>query len=123
VLQGIDAYVRDAERTGWLLDEAGRPELIVVVDSAPYETVHELLAATDAHVVLVAERRAAVARPGGAARRSYVPRDEAGLTVVPLGRAGRRWFQLGAGRPEPMSAERAAAAVLRACGAALVPAS
>jgi hypothetical protein len=116
-LRAIAADVADPERASWLLDEAGNPPLIVVVDSAPYGVAHGLLALTDAHVVLVAEQRAAAARPGAPARRSLLPRDQPGLTVVPLGRAGRRWFEL-AGRHEPMGAERAAALVLRACDAA-----
>jgi hypothetical protein len=116
-LRAIAADVSDRERASWLLDEAGRPPLVVVFDAAPYPVAHELLGLTSAHVVLVAEQRAAVARPGAPAARSIVPRDEPGLTVVRLGRAGRRWFEL-AGRHEPMGAERAAAVVLRACGAA-----
>ncbi|MGI8781450.1 MAG: hypothetical protein ACR2L8_15025 [Solirubrobacteraceae bacterium] len=114
VLRAIPADARDRERTAWLLEEAGHPELIVVVDSAPFAVVHELLAQTRAQVVLVAEQPA----PVGVTRRSYVPREEAGLTVVPLGRAGRRWFRLGSGRQETLSAERAAAVALRSCGVA-----
>jgi hypothetical protein len=117
VLQAIPADAGDGERAGWLLDEAGRPGLAIVVESAPYAVVHELIALTDAEIVLVAEQRAAAARPGAVARRSATPRDEPGLTVVPLGRAGRRWLALGPGRHEPMGAERAAALVLRSCGA------
>jgi hypothetical protein len=117
-LRAIAADVSDSERASWLLDEAGRPPLVVVFDEAPYAIVHELLALTRAHVVLVAEQRAAVARPRALHARSLVPRDEPGLTVVRLGRAGRRWFTLGSGRHEPMGPERAAAVVLRSCGAA-----
>ena len=116
-LRAIGADGADRERATWLLDEAGRPPLVVVFDQPPYAAVHELLAITRAHVVLVAEQRAAAARPGTLPRRSLVPRDEPGLTVVPLGRAGRRWFAAGARRQEPMGAERAAALVLRACAA------
>jgi hypothetical protein len=118
VLRAVAADVSDAERARWMLDEAGRPPLVIVVDQAPYATVHQLLALTSAEVVLVAERRAAAARPGTVPARWLIPRDGPGLTVVPLGRAGGRWFALGSRRPEPMGAERAAALVLRACGAA-----
>jgi hypothetical protein len=117
-LRAIAADVGDRERATWLLDEAGRPELVVVFDQAPYAAAHELLALTSAHVVLVAEQRAAAARPGALPARSLLPREEPGLTVVRLGRAGRRWFVPGPGRHEPMGPERAAALVLRACGAA-----
>ena len=117
VLRAIAADVGDRERATWLLDEAGHPPLVVIFDRPPYAAVHELLALTRAHVVLVAEQRAAAARPGALPARSLVPRDEPGLAVVRLGRAGRRWFALGPGRHEPMGAERAAAVVLRACGA------
>ena len=116
-LRAIAADARDRERAEWLLDEAGRPPLVIVLEPAPFAVAHELLALTDAHVVVVAEQRAAVARAGAARTRSLLPRDESGLTVVPLGRAGRRWFAL-SGRHDPMGAERAAAVVLRACGAA-----
>jgi len=116
VLRAVAADARDAESAQWLLDEAGWPPLIVVVESAPFAVAHELLALTGAHVVLVAEQRAAAARPSALPARSLLPRDEPGLTVVALGRAGRRWFEL-RGRHEPMGAERAAAIVLRSCGA------
>jgi hypothetical protein len=115
-LRAIAADAADGERATWLLDEAGQPPLVVIVESAPYAVTHELLALTGAHVVLVAEQRAAAARPGAPAPRAIVPRDQPGLTVVALGRSGRRWFQQ-TGRREPMGAERAAAAVLRACDA------
>jgi hypothetical protein len=118
VLQAIPADVADAARTRWLLDEAGNPSLVVVIDTPPYATAHELLAHTTAEIVLVAEQRAAIGHPGGVARRSYTPRDEPGLTVVPFGRAGRRWFHLGARRQEPLTAARAASIVLRSGGAA-----
>jgi hypothetical protein len=118
VLRAIAADVSDRERASWLLDEAGRPELVIVFDRAPYAAVHELLTLTRAHVVLVAEGQAAAARPGSPSSRRLIPRDEPGLTVVPLGRSGRRWFALGSGRHEPMGAERAAALVLRSCAAA-----
>ena len=114
VLRALPADASDPERIAWLLDEAGRPELIVVVDSAPFAVVHGLLEHTRAHVVLAAERPA----PVGVVRRSYLPREEDGLTVVPLGRAGRRWFRLGRARREMLSAEQAAAIVLRSCDAA-----
>jgi len=116
VLQAIPADVADRERATWLLDEAARPRQVIVVDAAPYETVHRLMGLTHAEIVLVAELRAAAAR--GAVGRSYVPREEPGLTVVTLGRAGRRWFGLGSGVRQTLSAERAAAVVLRSCGAA-----
>ena len=83
-----------------------------MLDDAPFGTLHELLPLTSAEVVLVAEQRAPSA---GAARRAVVPRDAEDFTVVPLGRAGRRWFTLGPGRRETLSAERAAALVVRAC--------
>ena len=118
VLRAIPADVADRERASWLLDEAGRPALVIVFDAAPYAIAHALVALTRAHVVLVAEQRAAAARPGALHARALVPRDEPGLTVVRLGRAGRRWFAPGARRHEPMGPERAAALVLRACGAA-----
>jgi hypothetical protein len=118
VLQAIPADVADAERANWLLDEAGRPPRVIVFETAPYTIVHDLLALTQAEIVLVAEQRAAAARPRAVTTRSIMPRDADGLTVVPLGRAGRRWFQLGHGRHEPMGAARAAALVLRSCGAA-----
>jgi hypothetical protein len=117
-LQAIAADVADRERATWLLDEAGRPPLVVVVESAPYAAAHRLLDLTRAEIVLVAEQRAAAARPGTVPARSLMPRGAEGLTVLPLGRAGRRWFQLGPGRPEPMGPERASAAVLRSCAAA-----
>jgi hypothetical protein len=117
VLRAIAADAADPERAAWLLDEAGRPPLVIVFDSAPHVLVHELLPLTRAHVVLVSEQRVAAARPGALPARSLLPRDEPGLSVVPLGRAGRRWFAPG-GRHEPMGAERAAALVLRSCGAA-----
>ena len=117
VLRAIAADARDEVRASWLLDEAGRPPLVIVFDEAPYATVHELLRLTQAHVVLVAEQRASAARPGAIAARSLVPREQPGLSVVRLGRAGRRWFELH-GRHEPMGPERAAAVVLRSCGAA-----
>jgi len=116
VLQATAADAADRERATWLLDEAGGPGLIVVFDGAPYPIVHELAGLTPADIVLVVEQRAAVA--GGRRARSVTPRDADGLTVVSLGRAGRRWFRLGAGRMETLSAERAAADVLRSCGAA-----
>jgi len=118
VLQAIAADAADRERMTWLLDEAGGPGLIVVFDDAPYPIVHVLVGLTPAEIVLVVEQRAAVARPGGLRARSYTPRDADGLTVVTLGRAGRRWFRPGAGRTETLGAERAAADVLRSCGAA-----
>jgi hypothetical protein len=114
-LQAIPADASGPDRIGWLLEEAGRPDLIVVIDTTPYATAHELLAHTHADVVLVAEQRAAMAGLS-AVPRSYVPWPIGrGLKVVALGRAGRRWFRLGARRAETLSAERAAAIVLRAC--------
>jgi len=116
VLQAIPADAADGERAAWLLDEAGDPPLVVVIDAAPYGLAHELMALTRAQVVLVAEHRVASARPGVRPARTYTPRDAAGLTVVPLGRAGHRWIELDGGRRQPMGAERAAALVLRSCG-------
>jgi hypothetical protein len=113
VLQAIPADASDGERIEWLLDEAGRPGLVVVLDAAPYATADEVLHRTQAGVVLVAEHRAAAP---GAAPPSYAPWPIGrGLKVVMLGRAGRRWFTLGSKRAETMGAERAAALVLRAC--------
>lgn len=112
VLQAIPADASGRERARWLLDEAGRPPLIVVLDDAPFATLHELLPLTAAEVVLVAEQRAPAAHAG---RRAAIPRDAEDFTVVPLGRAGRRWFTLGPGRRDTLSAERAAALVVRAC--------
>ena len=65
-------------------------------DDAPYGVVHALLAHTRAEILLVAEQRAALAQPGAVRIRSCTPRDGDGLTVVELGRAGRRWFRIGA---------------------------
>jgi len=116
-LRAIAADARDRERAEWLLDEGGRPPLVIVLESAPFPVAQQLLTLTDAHVVVVAEQRAPAARAGAPRSRSLLPRDESGLTVEPIGRAGRRWFAL-SGRPDAMGAERAAAVVLRACGAA-----
>ena len=117
VLQAVPADVAGAERIDWLLDEAGRPELIVLFDAAPYAVAHELLGHTRADILLVAEHRTAVA--GAVPERSYAPWPIGrGLRVVSLGRAGLRWFRLGARRTDTLSAERAAAVVLRSCGAA-----
>jgi hypothetical protein len=116
VLQAVPADAAGAERAGWLLEEAGDPGLVIVVESAPYATLHELIGRTGARIVLVAEHRAAAA--GAAPGRAWAPRDGEGLAVVALGRAGRRWFPLAGPRRDAMGAERAAALVLRACGAA-----
>ena len=119
VLQAVPADVAGADRIDWLLDEAGRPGLIILFDSAPYATAHALLGHTRADIVLVVEHRAPVA--GGEPARSYAPWPIGrGLKVVTLGRSGRRWFKLGAGRTETLSAERAAATVLRSCDVAAV---
>ena len=118
VLRALPTDVADRERAAWLLDEAGRPERLYVVESAPYEHVHRLMGLTHAEIVLVAELRAATARPGSPVGRAYVPRDQPGLTVVTLGRAGRRWFEVGRDGHGALSAERAAATVLRAGGVA-----
>jgi hypothetical protein len=113
VLQAIPADVDGPERLEWLLDEAGHPPLIVVFDGPPYALAHALLAHSPADVVLVAEQRAAIA---GAAASSPAPWPIGrGLKVVTLGRAGRRWFALGARGSHTLSAERAAALVVRAC--------
>jgi hypothetical protein len=121
-LRAIAADAAGPERAAWLLDEAGRPPLIVIVERAPYPVAHELLALSSAWIVLVAEQRAPAARPGALRSRSLLPRDQAGLVVVPLGRAGRRWFAIdGARSHEPMGAERAAAHVLTSAGVAVVP--
>jgi hypothetical protein len=116
-LRAIAADAADPERAAWLLDEAGRPMLIVIVESAPHSVAHELLALSSAWIVLVAEQRAPAARPGAIRSRALLPRDEPGLHVVPLGRAGRRWFAIGGA---PMSAERAAAHVLRSAGVGIL---
>jgi hypothetical protein len=116
VLQAIPADVATPERARWLLAEAGDPAQIVVIEGAPYTTAHELLALTDADIVLVAERRAAAARAGALNGRALTPREMPGLSVVPLGRAGRRWFAT-TGRHEPLGPARAAAHVLRSCAA------
>jgi hypothetical protein len=122
-LRAITADAADAERATWLLDEAGRPPLVVIVEGAPYPVTHELLALSSANVVLVAEQRAAAARPGALRSRTLLPQDGPGLTVVPLGRAGRRWFAIGAAcRHQPMAAERAAAHVLVSAGVTSIPA-
>ena len=118
VLQAIAADAADPERAGWLLDEAGHPELVIVVESAPYATLDVLLATARAEIVLVAEQRTAAVGARPAAARAWMPRDMDGLTVVPLGRSGRRWHRLEGARPEPMGGERAAALVLSACDAA-----
>jgi hypothetical protein len=113
VLQAIPADVDGPERVDWLLDEAGHPAVIVVFDGPPYAIAHELLARTAADVVLVTEQRTAVA---GIAPNTDAPWPIGrGLKVVTLGRAGRRWFTLGARRSHSLSAERAAALVVRAC--------
>ena len=113
VLQAIPADAADGDRIDWLLDEAGRPGLIVSLAEPPYATAHALLGHTHADVVLVAEYRAPAA---GAAPRSFAPWPIGrGLKVVRLGRAGRRWFTLGPKRAQTLSAERAAALVVRAC--------
>jgi hypothetical protein len=109
-LRAIASDAADTERASWLLDEAGRPMLIVIVERAPHPVAHELLALSSALIVLVAEQRAPAARPGAIRSRSLLPRDQPGLAVVPLGRAGRRWFPPGGA---PMSAERTAAHVLK----------
>jgi hypothetical protein len=117
VLQAVPADVAGAERIDWLLDEADRPGLIILFEAAPYVTAHELLGHTRADIVLVAEHGAPIA--GAQPERSYAPWPIGrGLKVVTLGRAGRRWFRLGAGRTDTLSAERAAADVLRSCDAA-----
>jgi hypothetical protein len=118
VLQAIAADAADAERAGWLLEEAGSPELVIVVESAPYATLDILLRKARAEIVLVAEHRTSAVGARPAAARAWMPRDMEGLTVVPLGRSGRRWHRLDGPRSEAMGGERAAALVLSACGAA-----
>ena len=117
-LRAIAADAADPERAAWLLDEADGPPLVVVVESAPYLVTHQLLSLSSGLIVLVAEQRAPSARGAALRSRSLLPHEQPGLVVVPLGRAGRRWFAIGGRRDEPMGAERAAAAVLRSCGAA-----
>jgi hypothetical protein len=113
VLQAIPADADGAERIDWLLDEAGGPPLIVLFDDAPYTSTHALLGRTHADVVLVAEERTEMA---GTAQRAPAPWPIGrGLKVVKLGRAGRRWFTFGGRRSHTLSAERAAALVVRAC--------
>jgi hypothetical protein len=120
VLQALPADAADPQRIDWLLEEAGRPGVVVVVDDAPYALAHDLLHHTHADVVLVAEHRAAAP---GAAPPSFAPWPIGrGLKVVMLGRAGRRWFTLGPKRTQSMSAERAAALVVRACPLPAAPA-
>jgi hypothetical protein len=114
-LQAIPADASGPDRIGWLLEEAEQPGLIVVIDSPPFATAHELVAHTNADIVLVAEQRAAMADMS-AVPRSYAPCPVGpGLRVVALGRAGLRWFRIGARRAETLSPERAAAIVIRAC--------
>jgi hypothetical protein len=87
----------------------------VVVDVAPYASAHEPLGQTPGDMVLVAEQRAPVAALS-ALPRTYAPVPIGrGLSVVTLGRTGRRWFALGGRRTETLSADRAAALVLQAC--------
>ena len=113
VLQAIPADADGPERIEWLLDEAGRPPVIVVFDAAPYATSHQLLMRTHADIVLVAEQ--SVAAPGAPPRSPAPWPIGRGLKVVTLGRSGRRWFTLGGRRSHALSAERAAALVVRAC--------
>jgi hypothetical protein len=116
VLQALPADAADRERATWLLDEAGDPALVVVVERPPYATLDTLLGVAAGQILLVAEQRTSAvgARP---ARRTWLPREADGLSVVTLGRSGRRWHQLGTARAEPLGGERAAALVLSACGA------
>jgi hypothetical protein len=113
VLQALPADADGPDRIDWLLDEAGRPPLVVVFDDQPYATAHALLTHTRAEVVLVAQYRVGAA---GAPHNSPSPWPIGrGLKVVMLGRAGRRWFTLGPRKMKTLSAERAAALVVRAC--------
>ena len=116
VLQALPADAADRERAVWLLEEAGHPALVVVVETAPYRVLDAVLALAPGELLLVAELRTAAvgAKPTAGA---WMPQESDGLVVVPLGRSGRRWHQLGAGRAEPLGGERAAAHVLSAAGA------
>jgi len=115
VLQAIPADADDRERAVWLLEEAGHPPLVVVVETAPYRVLDTMLGLVPGELLLVAELRTAAvgAKPAG---RAWLPQEADGLAVVPLGRAGRRWHTLD-GRAEPLGGERAAAHVLSAAGA------
>ena len=116
VLQALPADAADRERAAWLLEEAGHPpprrgrrdRAVPVLDAllglAPASCCSWPSCAT----------AAVGAKPAG---RAWMPREADGLVVVPLGRSGRRWHQLGAGRAEPLGGERAAAHVLSAAGA------
>jgi hypothetical protein len=127
VLQATPADVADADRVAWLLAEAGDPPLVLVCDEAPYAAALRLVGAgrtvlaveerrlpataVDRHPARTADGRAlarAAQRSGGTGR------------AVRLGRAGRRWVEPGSHRP-PLSAERAAAVVLRSCPAWTAP--
>ena len=109
VLQAIPADAADRERAAWLLEEAGSPALVVLVETAPYRALDALLGPVSGELLLVAELRTpAVGAP---------PQEKDGLAVVTLGRSGRRWHTLDERRAEPLGGERAAALVLSASGA------
>ena len=123
VLQAVPADVDDAERAAWLLAEAA-PRLVVVCEAPTYVLAQRLLGPAR-HVIAVDERRLAAARGDARPARSGADRalSRAALVaggrarVVRLGRAGRRWIELGPGGT-PLGPERAAAVVLlRARGA------
>jgi hypothetical protein len=121
VLEATPADATDAERAAWLLAEAGEPPLVVVCEAAPYATAQRLLGAGRS-VVAVDERRLPAATadgrpargPEGRALARAARRSGGAGRAVRLGRAGRRWVEPGVRRPS-LSAEGAAALVLRSC--------
>jgi hypothetical protein len=119
VLHAIPSDADGDERIDWLLGEAGRPRLVVVFDGAPYAIAHALLGHTQADVVLVDEHRAAIAAARAVPRSYAAAPIGRGLEVVTLIRSGRRWCHVGASPAETLSAERAAAVVVRACSPTL----
>ena len=125
VLQATAADAADAARAAWLLEEARWPALVIVIEPGPFSAARTLLPlCRGAELVVVAEQRVALARAGTAAGRSLalraLRRDALArgrrLGIVSFGRAGRRWVELD-GRGAALGADRAAAVVLRACGA------
>jgi NAD(P)-dependent dehydrogenase (short-subunit alcohol dehydrogenase family) len=117
VLQAIPADAADRERAAWLLEEAGSPDLVVLVETAPYQALDALLGYVPGELLLVAELRTAAVGAPPADSRTWLPQEKDGLAVVTLGRSGRRWHTLDERRAEPLGSERAAALVLSASGA------
>jgi hypothetical protein len=117
VLQALPADAADRERAAWLLEEAGHPSSVVLIETAPYRVLDVLLGLVPGELLLVAELRTAAvgARPAG---RAWLPQAGDGLAVVALGRSGRRWHTLDGRRAVALGGERAAAHVLSAAGAA-----